>query len=173
MYVQYPSARFSMSAFGPLQKFTLTLVASGALKRISTRELLSTCGYLASRTLDEAGLKSPESCAKPRLAAIRSTIPITRMKRLHSRYVHQPERLVCPIMNMIIERCEATLSRRRRKRRAAAPADRSSPPSQVRRGSGTVAGGGVVTLDASVSCGNDEDISAGPPNSRTATVPTG
>src|SRR5579871_2115064 len=60
--VQNPSACFSMSAFGPLQKFTRTFAASGALKRISTRELLSTRGYCASRTLDVAGLKSP-SCA--------------------------------------------------------------------------------------------------------------
>jgi hypothetical protein len=50
-----------MSAFGPLQKFTRTFEASGALNRISTRELLSTLGYWASRTFYDAGLKSLES----------------------------------------------------------------------------------------------------------------
>src|SRR3569833_671494 len=58
-----------MSAFGPLQKLTLPLVASGALNRICTRELLSTRGYCASRTFDVAGLKSAESYAEQRLAA--------------------------------------------------------------------------------------------------------
>src|SRR5271165_6601886 len=74
--VQNPSGCFSMSTFGPLQKLSFTFVASGALKRIWTRELLSTRGYCASRTFDVAGLKSPESCAKQKLAAKRITIPI-------------------------------------------------------------------------------------------------
>ena len=77
--VQNPSACFSMSAFSPLQKLTRTFVASGALKRILTRELLSTCGYWASRTLDEAGLKSPEPCARQRLALNNKTIPMLRI----------------------------------------------------------------------------------------------
>src|SRR5580658_5189436 len=72
--VQNPSGCFSMSAFSPLQKLTLTFVASGDLKRIWTRELLSTCGNRASRTLDEAGLKSP--CAKQKPVASRITNPI-------------------------------------------------------------------------------------------------
>src|SRR3569833_3091122 len=67
--VQNPSGCLSISALGPLQKFTRTLVASGALKRMSTRELLSTFGYCASRTFDVAGLKLPASCAKQKLAA--------------------------------------------------------------------------------------------------------
>src|SRR5947209_885610 len=77
--VQNPSACFSISAFGPLQKLTLTLLASGALNRISTRELLSTRGYFASRTLDAAGLKSPESCAKQKGIATIITTAISRM----------------------------------------------------------------------------------------------
>src|SRR5581483_6583188 len=68
-----------MSPFGPLQKLTRTLLASGALMRISTRELLSTRGYCASRTLDVAGLKSPESCARQNGAASSATIVISRI----------------------------------------------------------------------------------------------
>jgi hypothetical protein len=56
-----------VSALSPLQKLTLTFVASGALKRIWTRELPSTCGYCASKTLDEAGLKSLEPWAQQKL----------------------------------------------------------------------------------------------------------
>jgi len=74
--VQNPSGCFSMSTLGPLQKFSLTLVASGALNRISTRELLSTLGYCASRTFEVAGLKSPESWPKQKLVASSTTIPI-------------------------------------------------------------------------------------------------
>src|ERR1700689_1205946 len=74
--VQKPSACFSMSAFSPLQKLTLTLAASGALNRIRTLELPSTCGYCASRTFDEAGLKSPGAWARPRLALNNNMIPI-------------------------------------------------------------------------------------------------
>src|SRR4051794_23718578 len=78
MNVQNPSSCFSMSAFGPLQKLTRTLLASGALKRICTRELLSTRGYCALRTLDEAGLKSLASCARQKLAssAIRNAVSL-------------------------------------------------------------------------------------------------
>src|ERR1700721_4852463 len=80
--VQNPSGCFSMSAFSPLQKLTRTLAASGALKRIWTRELLSTCGNWASRTLDEAGLKSLEPWAKQRLALNNITIPMLRIMHL-------------------------------------------------------------------------------------------
>src|ERR1019366_1683974 len=75
--IQKPSACFSMSTFGPLQKLSFTFVASGALNRICTRELPSTFGYCASRTFDVAGLKSPRSCAKQKLAASSITNPIT------------------------------------------------------------------------------------------------
>src|SRR6476469_924600 len=75
--VQNPSACFSMSAFGPLQKLTRTLLASGALNRISTRELLSTRGYWAFRALDVAGLKSPEPCARQKGIAATATITIS------------------------------------------------------------------------------------------------
>ena len=43
--VQKPSGCFTMSTFGPLQKFKRTLVASGAFTRTSTRPVLSTRGY--------------------------------------------------------------------------------------------------------------------------------
>ena len=58
MTLQKPSGCFTMSTFGPLQKFSRTFVASGALSRTSTRPLLSTRGYCASHTLVEAGRKS-------------------------------------------------------------------------------------------------------------------
>src|ERR1700722_5474523 len=90
--VQNPSACFSMSAFSPLQKLTFTFVASGALKRIWTRELLSTCGYWASRTLDEAGLKSLEPWAKQRLALNNINIAMVRIMHLRS-----PERFSPPL----------------------------------------------------------------------------
>ena len=64
MTVQNPSACFSMSTFGPLQKFTRALAASGALMRISTRPVLSTRGYSAPHTLVSAGLKSLGCCAE-------------------------------------------------------------------------------------------------------------
>ena len=64
MTVQDPSACFSMSIFGPLQKFTRALAASGALMRISTRPVASTRGYSAPHTLVSAGLKSPCGCAE-------------------------------------------------------------------------------------------------------------
>ena len=63
MTLQTPSGCFTMSIFGPLQKFSRTFAASGALRRISTRPLLSTRGYGASQTLVEAGRKSEDSCA--------------------------------------------------------------------------------------------------------------
>src|SRR5579884_122927 len=77
--VQKPSAVFSISAFGPLQKLTRTFSALGALIRISTRELPSTRGYCASRTLDDAGLKSPDSCAKQKGATSIIINPIRRI----------------------------------------------------------------------------------------------
>jgi hypothetical protein len=80
--LQNPSACFSMSAFSPLQKLTLTFVASGALKRIWTRELLSTCGNWASRTLDEAGLKSLGPWAKQKLALNNNKIAMVRIMHL-------------------------------------------------------------------------------------------
>ena len=61
MTVQKPSACFSMSTFGPLQKFRRTLVASGALMRTSTLPAPSTRGYSAPQTLVVAGWKSPDS----------------------------------------------------------------------------------------------------------------
>src|SRR5687768_17804485 len=64
MTVQNPSACFSMSTFGPLQKFTRALASSGALMRISTRPVLSTRGYSAPHTLVSAGLKSLGCCAE-------------------------------------------------------------------------------------------------------------
>src|SRR6188508_595147 len=63
MTLQIPSGCFTMSIFGPLQKFSRTFAASGALRRISTCPLLSTRGYCASQTLVEAGRKSEDSCA--------------------------------------------------------------------------------------------------------------
>ena len=42
MTVQNPSGCFSMSTFGPLQKFNLTFAASGAFARICTLPVLST-----------------------------------------------------------------------------------------------------------------------------------
>src|SRR5579863_8645804 len=83
--LQNPSACFSMSAFSPLQKFTRTFVASGALNRIWTRELLSTWGNWASRTLEEAGLKSLEPWAKQRLALNNIGIAMVRIMHLRSR----------------------------------------------------------------------------------------
>src|ERR1017187_5815923 len=74
-----------MSTFGPLQKLSFTFVASGALNRICTRELLSTRGYCASRTFDVAGLKSTESCARQKLAANSTTIPISLIAHLRAR----------------------------------------------------------------------------------------
>jgi len=68
--VQNPSACFNMSAFGPLQKFTRTFVASGALIRISTRPVASTRGYSASQTFVDmykdvckAGMKESDAKA--------------------------------------------------------------------------------------------------------------
>ena len=61
-----------MSTFGPLQKFTRALAASGALMRISTRPAPSTRGYSAPQTLVSAGLKSPGCCAE-QIAAIDSS----------------------------------------------------------------------------------------------------
>ena len=75
--VQNPSACFSISAFGPLQKLTLTLPASGALKRIRTRELLSTAGYCAFITFVVAGLKSPEPWARQKGAVTSMVIAIS------------------------------------------------------------------------------------------------
>src|SRR4249920_732537 len=83
--VQKPSACFSMSTFGPLQKFSFTFAASGALNRICTRELASTLGYCASRTFDVAGLKSPASCPKQTLAASSIKIVNTFKVHLHKR----------------------------------------------------------------------------------------
>ncbi len=59
--VQKPSGCFTMSTFGPLQKFNRTFVASGALTRTSTLPALSTRGYSAPQTLVAAGRKSPGS----------------------------------------------------------------------------------------------------------------
>src|SRR6478609_11286877 len=64
MTLHTPSGCFTMSTFGPLQKFSRTFVASGALSRISTRPVPSTRGYCASQTLVEAGWKSHASCAE-------------------------------------------------------------------------------------------------------------
>ena len=61
MSVQTPSGCFTMSTFGPLQKFRRTFVASGALRRTSTLPVLSTRGYSAPQTFVVAGRKSPES----------------------------------------------------------------------------------------------------------------
>ena len=55
MTVQNPSDCFTMSTFGPLQKFNLTFVASGAFTRICTLPALSTRGYSAPQTLVEEG----------------------------------------------------------------------------------------------------------------------
>src|SRR5919197_1581990 len=70
-----PSACFTMSTFGPLQKFRRTLVASGALIRTSTLPAPSTRVYGAPQTLVSAGLESLESFAEPRLAASRRAHP--------------------------------------------------------------------------------------------------
>ena len=75
MTVQNPSGCFTMSTFGPLQKFARTWVASGALNRISTRPVPSTRGYSAPQTLVDAGLKSPASWADATLARNRSANP--------------------------------------------------------------------------------------------------
>src|SRR5882724_7670438 len=83
---QNPSACFSMSTLGPLQKLSFTFAASGAVNRICTRELLSTRGYCASRTFDVAGLKSPGSCAKQQLTANRNTIPNTFTVHLRAKH---------------------------------------------------------------------------------------
>ena len=55
MTVQNPSGCFSMSTFGPLQKFNLTFVASEAFTRICTLPALSTRGYSAPQTFVVAG----------------------------------------------------------------------------------------------------------------------
>src|SRR4051794_5529131 len=68
MTLHTPSGCFTMSTFGPLQKFSRTFVASGAFSRTSTRPVLSTRGYGASQTLVEAGRKSVGSCAEQRAA---------------------------------------------------------------------------------------------------------
>ena len=57
-----------MSTFGPLQKLSFTLVASGALMRICTRPPSSTRGYSAPQTLVSAGLKLSAPWAKPSVA---------------------------------------------------------------------------------------------------------
>ena len=59
--VQKPSACFSMSTFGPLQKFNRTFAASGAFTRTSTLPAPSTRGYSAPQTFVAAGRKSPGS----------------------------------------------------------------------------------------------------------------
>jgi hypothetical protein len=60
---------FSISTFGPLQKFSLTFAASGAFTRISTLRALSTRGYAAPQTLVSAGrnsgLRAPRNIRKP------------------------------------------------------------------------------------------------------------
>src|SRR5579859_3756937 len=88
--VQNPSGCFSMSTLGPLQKLSLTLLASGALNRICTRELASTRGYCASRTFDVAALKSSGSCAKQKVAASSSTIPIRFIMYLREKHIAEP-----------------------------------------------------------------------------------
>src|ERR1700738_2813867 len=94
--VQNPSACFSMSTLGPLQKLSFTFIASGALNRICTRELLSTFGYCASRTFDVAGLKSPESCAKQQLAAKSTTIPISFIAHPHAKHIPRGKTVLEP-----------------------------------------------------------------------------
>jgi hypothetical protein len=67
-----------MSTFGPLQKLTRALAASGALMRISTRPVASTRGYSAPHTLVSAGVKTAGCCADETAATESSarTIPI-------------------------------------------------------------------------------------------------
>src|SRR6185295_7774657 len=73
--VQNPSGCFSMSALGPLQKFTRTLAASGALTRSCTLPALSTRGYSAPQTFVAAGWKVLASCAQHRVANRKIIIP--------------------------------------------------------------------------------------------------
>ena len=75
MKVQKPSACFTMSTFGPLQKLSRTFVASGALIRTSTLPAPSTRGYSAPQTLVVAGWKPAGSCAEQTLARNRSANP--------------------------------------------------------------------------------------------------
>src|SRR6185312_580865 len=72
--VQNPSACFAISAFGPLQKFTFTSVASGAFTRICTRPAPSTRGYSAPQTFVVAGAKSVDSAAQQVVAINRIRI---------------------------------------------------------------------------------------------------
>jgi hypothetical protein len=65
-----------MSSFGPLQKLSLTVVASGAFKRNWALEPLSTRGYAAPGTLVEAGAKLSVFCAQQQLENKSSAIPI-------------------------------------------------------------------------------------------------
>ena len=62
MTVQNPSDCFSISTFGPLQKFNLTFAAPGAFTRTCTLSVLSSRGYSAPQTLVAAGRKSLDSC---------------------------------------------------------------------------------------------------------------
>ena len=55
MTVQNPSGCLTMSTFGPLQKFSFTFVASGALIRICTLPVLSTRGYSDPQTFVSEG----------------------------------------------------------------------------------------------------------------------
>lgn len=75
----------------------MTFEASGALNRICTRELLSTCQYCASRTFELAGLKSLEFRANDKLAANRAPTPITFTAFLRGRHANadlKPDRAV-------------------------------------------------------------------------------
>src|SRR5688572_8836904 len=53
-----------MSTLGPLQKLSLTLLASGALMRICTRPAASIRGYSAPQTFVSADRNWPDSCAR-------------------------------------------------------------------------------------------------------------
>src|SRR5687767_3036105 len=63
-----------MSTFGPLQKFSLTWVASGAFTRTCTRPPSSTRGYSAPQTFVDAGRNS-FGAAQQRLAHTARIIP--------------------------------------------------------------------------------------------------
>jgi hypothetical protein len=81
--VQNPSCCFSMSSFGPLQKFNRTFVASGAFTR-STLPALSTRGYSAAQTFVER----VENCLIPVPSKNSKTgIPVLRIVARFSAFV--------------------------------------------------------------------------------------
>ena len=143
--VQNPSCCFSMSTFGPLQKFTSLCVASGALTRICTLPALSTRGYSASQTLVAAGRKSTDSCAQQKMenneirkmncqAVVSSDSPCKRLpssKRATASYVASVEPVIARPKRP--SRISAPVSGSACRRPVPSPKSASARPYRVRR----------------------------------------